>query len=84
MNRLKLFIPLGIFVVLALFLWRGLSLDPNHVPSALIDKPMPDFALPLLGEEKLLTQDDLKGEPYLVNIWGTWCPTCYYEHPGHG
>lgn len=88
MGRLKLFIPLGIFVVMAFFLWRGLSLDPTELPSALIDKPLPSFSLPELNEnaqdpekQKMLTEKDLSFKPYLLNIWATWCPTCRHEHP---
>ena len=82
LNRVKLFIPLAIFIVMAVFLWRGLSIDPSHLPSALVGKPMPQFSLPVLGsDDKVLQKEDLIGEPFLVNIWGTWCTTCYYEHP---
>ncbi|WP_075184641.1 DsbE family thiol:disulfide interchange protein [Teredinibacter haidensis] len=82
MNRIKLFIPLVIFVVLATFLWRGLSIDPGHLPSALIDKPVPDFKLPNLQDlEQQLSNEDFIGEPYLLNVWATWCPSCRVEHP---
>ncbi len=82
MKRLKLFVPLIIFVVLAVFLWRGLSLDPNHLPSALIDKPVPAFSLPDLHDpERLVTELEFAGEPYLINVWATWCPSCRVEHP---
>ena len=81
MNRFKLFIPLIVFGVMAIFLWRGLSIDPSHLPSALVDKPMPEFTLPILGSDEQLQKSDLDGKPYLVNIWGTWCPACYHEHP---
>ena len=37
--RLKLFLPLLLFVGMAAFLFRGLSLDPRAMPSALIDRP---------------------------------------------
>lgn len=86
-SRLKLFIPLGVFVVIAIFLGFGLGNDPSELPSALIDKPMPAFSLPMLNEElgqpseKLVTQKDLIGTPFLLNIWATWCPTCIHEHP---
>jgi membrane-bound metal-dependent hydrolase YbcI (DUF457 family) len=33
----------------ALLLFRGLSLDPQALPSALIDQPLPAFSLPVLG-----------------------------------
>ncbi len=48
--RLKLFLPLILFAVLALFLLRGLDLDPRALPSALIDRPMPEFTCrPCMG-----------------------------------
>lgn len=81
-NRLTLFIPLAVFIVLAMFFWRGLSLDPNAMPSALIDKPFPVFALGKLGdEEKQLNRSDLLGKVSLVNVWATWCVACKFEHP---
>lgn len=79
--RLKLFLPLILFVVLALFLFRGLSLDPRAMPSALIDKPFPTFALPALQREQTLDRSLLLGKVSLVNIWATWCISCRVEHP---
>ncbi len=82
MNRLKLFIPLGIFVLLASLFLVGLKLDPNELPSELVGRQVPAFSLPSLMEpEKTITPDQLRGKPYLLNIWGTWCPACIQEHP---
>jgi cytochrome c biogenesis protein CcmG, thiol:disulfide interchange protein DsbE len=81
MNRLKLFLPLVIFVALAIFLMRGLKLDPTAMPSALLDKPWPVFSLPVLESDKTVTESDLHGQKALVNIWATWCITCRVEHP---
>lgn len=79
--RLKLFLPLVLFGVLALFLMRGLSLDPKEMPSALIDKPLPAFSLPALGREDVLNRDAVVGEVALFNVWATWCSSCRVEHP---
>ncbi len=79
--RLKLFLPLILFVVLAAFLFRGLSLDPQALPSALIDRPLPEFSLPVLGQERLIGKGDLIGEAALLNVWATWCVSCRVEHP---
>lgn len=80
-SRLKLFLPLFLFAILALFLFRGLSLDPRELPSALIDQPLPAFELPGLARDGLLTRQDVIGEPALLNVWATWCISCRVEHP---
>ncbi|WP_437884291.1 DsbE family thiol:disulfide interchange protein [Pseudomonas sp. LRF_L74] len=81
MKRLVLLIPLLLFLGMAVLLYRGLFHDPSELPSALIGKPLPAFSLPDLKEpQRLLTQDDLKGRPALINVWATWCPTCKAEH----
>ena len=46
MRRLVLLVPLAVFSGVALFLYRGLFLDPYAPPSALYGKPFPAFALP--------------------------------------
>lgn len=82
MNRLKLFIPLFIFIIMGAFLFLGLSNDPNHLPSALVGKPVPEFTLPVLAADgETISQKDLLGKPFLLNVWATWCPTCINEHP---
>ena len=79
--RLKLFLPLLIFVGLSLFLYRGLSLDPKELPSALIDKPLPEFNLSALLDDRPLSRQDVVGEVSLFNVWATWCVSCRVEHP---
>lgn len=81
MKRWTLYIPFVIFVLLGLLLWRGLYLNPKHVPSALIDKPFPAFELPILKTSEVKTEAVLKGQVQLVNVWGTWCISCRVEHP---
>jgi cytochrome c biogenesis protein CcmG/thiol:disulfide interchange protein DsbE len=79
--RLKLFLPLFLFALLALLLFRGLFLDPSEMPSALIDRPLPAFNLPALGGEEQLSRDDVTGQVALLNVWATWCVSCRVEHP---
>ena len=75
-------IPLLVFVVIVGFLWAGLSLNPREVPSPLIDKPAPEFALPkLLGQGAVLRTDDLRGQVWLLNVFASWCTPCLEEHP---
>lgn len=81
MKRALLFIPFVIFAVISVFLYKGLSMDPSARASALLNKPMPEFSLPLLeNREQQVSRDDLLGEVFLLNVWGSWCPTCYQEH----
>ncbi|MBL6688957.1 MAG: DsbE family thiol:disulfide interchange protein [Pseudomonadales bacterium] len=79
----SLLIPLMVFMVLCGFLALGFSLkDPHLLPSALIDKPFPEFELHDLHDAGLKrTREDLLGQVSLVNVWGTWCPNCVVEHP---
>ena len=80
-KRITLFLPLLGFVVLAIFLMRGLSLDPKEMPSALLNKPFPVFSLPSLRSQTTLTEKNLHGQKVWVNVWATWCITCRVEHP---
>jgi cytochrome c biogenesis protein CcmG/thiol:disulfide interchange protein DsbE len=77
----RYYLPLAIFLILVLFLWRGLQLDPHKLPSSLLDKPIPEFRLPdLMAPGKLLSKQQFMGQVTLVNIWATWCTACQREH----
>jgi cytochrome c biogenesis protein CcmG/thiol:disulfide interchange protein DsbE len=83
---LRRLLPLIIFLGLGALLFAGIRLaetrDPNAIPSPLIDKPAPQFSLPLLHEPgRNVSNRDLLGAPYVLNVWGSWCPSCRIEHP---
>ena len=82
MKSLRLIIPLIIFVVIAGFLYVGLSRDPRELPSPLVGKPAPAFALMQLhAPDKQLSTADMKGQVWLLNVWASWCVSCRVEHP---
>ncbi|MCR8921697.1 DsbE family thiol:disulfide interchange protein [Dasania sp. GY-MA-18] len=88
MTRFKLFIPLIIFMLVGAFFYSTMGrisegdYDPQALPSALLNKPLPHFALPKLENDQHLVQPkDLLGEIALINVWATWCPSCHIEHP---
>jgi cytochrome c biogenesis protein CcmG, thiol:disulfide interchange protein DsbE len=82
MKNFKLFLPLIIFVVLAVFLLKGLDRDPSELPSALIGRPVPAFELPNLhNPAETVSEAVFQGQPALLNVWATWCPSCRVEHP---
>jgi cytochrome c biogenesis protein CcmG/thiol:disulfide interchange protein DsbE len=75
-------VPLAIFALLVGFLWAGLSRDPREVPSPLVGKPAPTFALATLHNPgKMLGTADMKGQVWLLNVWASWCVSCRVEHP---
>lgn len=82
MSRASLFVPLGIFALIVVLGYLGFRLeDPHRLPSALLDKPFPEFSATVLGNPgRTVTRADLVGGPVLVNVWATWCPTCKAEH----
>src|SRR5690554_530836 len=81
MKRLLLFLPLVISVGIGVFLFSGLGKDPSKLESALIGKPVPEFALQDLHDpEHILDNSVFKGQVSLLNVWAEWCPACWDEH----
>jgi cytochrome c biogenesis protein CcmG/thiol:disulfide interchange protein DsbE len=81
-RRLIFAVPLiGFAGIAAAFAW-GLTRHPEELPSALIGKPVPTFALPPVQGRKLgFSSADIKGEVALVNVFASWCVPCRAEHP---
>jgi cytochrome c biogenesis protein CcmG/thiol:disulfide interchange protein DsbE len=79
--KARFLIPLGIFLVLVVFLGIGLTLNPRDVPSVLINEKAPRFVLPdLFDPQRKVDSAAMNGKVWLLNVWGTWCPECWREH----
>lgn len=79
-------LPLLIALLVGILLAAGvyLSREPNRdaLPSTLIGKPLPAYSLPDLFRDGVVhSNKDFSGTPYLLNVWGSWCPECRVEHP---
>ncbi len=76
---------LGFMLLMALLgfgIWWSSTHDLRAVPSPLIGKPAPQFTLPLLeAPTRTFGSKDLAGEPYLLNVFASWCFACRDEHP---
>ncbi|MGM0703014.1 MAG: DsbE family thiol:disulfide interchange protein [Pseudomonadota bacterium] len=83
-RRLLLMLPLLGFLVLMLFLYLGLGLNPFHRESKLVQdaRAFPAFELSTLEDpDRTVDESLMTGELTLVNVWGEWCPECKREMP---
>jgi cytochrome c biogenesis protein CcmG, thiol:disulfide interchange protein DsbE len=81
-----IFAPLVGFAALAvLFLVRLYSGDASLLPSALVGREVPAFALPpvegLAGKPGFSDADLRQDKVTLVNVFASWCVPCRQEHP---
>ena len=82
MKRSLFFLPLFILVVLVVVLFEGLFVSDKNSASPLVDHPFPAFSLPDLQDSATQHTESLfRGGITVVNVWATWCSTCYIEHP---
>jgi cytochrome c biogenesis protein CcmG, thiol:disulfide interchange protein DsbE len=88
--KIALFLPLLFLVLLLVLLFAALRTgDPSRLPSPLIGKAVPDFALPVVpnligdyGPVPGLTSAGLKtGRVSVLNVWASWCGPCVAELP---
>ena len=80
-RRWILFTPLLIVFSIGVILYTAIGKDPTKLETARLNDPLPKFALPTLANaSEIVTQAKIKGEPSLLNVWATWCPSCRVEH----
>jgi cytochrome c biogenesis protein CcmG/thiol:disulfide interchange protein DsbE len=79
----KFLLPFAAFVALVVLFAFGLNpkRDIHALPSPLIGKPAPQFSLSDVNNPSIsVSNAALKGQVYVVNVWGTWCAECRVEH----
>lgn len=79
----KFLLPCAAFIGLAVLFALGLNpkRDIHALPSPLIGKPAPLFTLnDVMEPNRIVSNADLKGQVYVLNVWGTWCVACREEH----
>ena len=75
-------LPLIVFAGFIIMLYLRLGQPTDIVTNTALERPVPTFELPLLSDtSRIMTNDNLPDQPFLMNIWGSWCPTCVIEHP---
>jgi cytochrome c biogenesis protein CcmG, thiol:disulfide interchange protein DsbE len=82
LRKVLFLIPAALFAVLLAAFALGLDHDPSLLPSALINRPAPNFNLPgLVDPAKGLARKDLAGDVTLINFFASWCAPCREEQP---
>lgn len=74
-------LPLVLFIGFAVLLGSRLGKNPEVQLNATLNQPLPVFSLPDLADGTLRTAADLPRQPFVLNVWGSWCPSCKAEHP---
>lgn len=81
MKTLKSVWPFTLFIIIVLLLLKGLHLNPQEIPSVLIDQTVPSFKVAALSEKQpVLTDKAFHGQVSLLNVWATWCKSCKQDH----
>lgn len=77
----RFLIPAVLFAALVTFFFLGLNRDKETLPSPLIGKAAPAFALPQVQDaSRTVGNAEFTGKPYVLNVWATWCVGCRQEH----
>jgi cytochrome c biogenesis protein CcmG, thiol:disulfide interchange protein DsbE len=81
-NRKQWMFIVGAAVLIAIAGSYSIATWRYHEPASLmVGQPVPEFALPSLQDPgRTITAKELRGEPYLISVWASWCPNCADEH----
>ncbi len=74
----RIIIVLAVILPLIGVLAYGFRRDPRYIPSPLLGRLAPPFAVTLFDGRKI-SLDDLRGKVVFLNFWASWCPPCRAE-----
>ena len=80
-SRLRLFLPLLLTLSLGALLWLGLGNNPYSQDEATLGRTLPAWQSDNLLDGSRIQTASLKGEPFVLNVWASWCVNCRAEHP---
>lgn len=80
-SRLRLFLPLLLTLGLGALLLLGLGNNPYSQDEATLGRTLPAWQSENLLGGAAIDTASLKGEPFVLNVWASWCPNCRAEHP---
>lgn len=80
-SRLRLFLPLLLTLGLGALLWLGLGNNPYSQDEATLGRTLPAWQSDNLLDGSQIQTTSLKGEPFVLNVWASWCANCRAEHP---
>ena len=59
----------------------GFTKNPKEVLSPLVGRPAPGFAVVEMNTGEPVSLESLRGTPFLLNFWASWCTACKEEAP---
>jgi cytochrome c biogenesis protein CcmG/thiol:disulfide interchange protein DsbE len=78
---MRYLLPLCLFLAIGGFLWKGLDVNPQEIPSALVGHPAPHFDLATVEDpHRFVTEQIFIGKVTVLNVWASWCVSCKGEH----
>lgn len=75
----KFWTVMGVLGGLVILFTVGFGMDPYKVSSPLVGKPAFDFQFSAFNRKETVSLASLRGKPYLLNFWGSWCQACTLE-----
>ena len=75
----KFWVAMGSIGLVVALLAFGFGVDHKQIPSPLVKQPAPPFEVQRLNGTGKLSLAELKGTPFILNFWASWCVACRQE-----